>query len=345
MHVQKHHVGSRGLRRQRQPADILARCGRCRRTDHYRQVRQALEKRNRREIQRIPARCFKRPYPPLAENHLLVSLAEDEFRRTEELFQRSGGIADQHHGAVHPAGLLKQREVLHVHRADLKDISLLGRLEHILREEHLRHDRQFKILSGAGEVIQPFKAEALEALLRGTGGKAPPIEDMRPALLDIPGADADMILIFDCGGTGGDHQGASADHNPLDIEKRALSLVGSGDKPVSRFNMQDGCRSAPGFMVLSLLFFMCNKINNRRRGFFAVKGGVGAEHAEKGALTSELLKRFLRIVMLKVALEIDIEEIFEGVARPGAAFKLRHAEMTLRQFIEAAGESAFVMGG
>src|SRR5580765_6059605 len=91
-----------------------------------RQVAELLHDRNRGDVERV-ARCrFERSYPTLTEDDVGVAAGKDVFGRQQPLLDRRGDTALEQHGLPRVAELTQQGVVLHVARADLEDVAVLG---------------------------------------------------------------------------------------------------------------------------------------------------------------------------------------------------------------------------
>ena len=87
-------------------------------------MREFLDNRNRRDIQRIARVSLEGPNPALTQDYLIVPTGHNVLSREQQLFQRRGNPALQQDGLAHFPQLTKQVEVLHIPRADLKDVNV-----------------------------------------------------------------------------------------------------------------------------------------------------------------------------------------------------------------------------
>ena len=81
---------------------------------------------DRAEVEREARRGLERADAALAEDHVLVALLEDVVGGLQQLVQRRRQPALEQHGLAELARDLEQRVVLHVARADLDDVGVLG---------------------------------------------------------------------------------------------------------------------------------------------------------------------------------------------------------------------------
>ena len=126
VHLDDQPVGAGSDRRTRQLRDHVAAAGAVARVGHDRQVTQFLDDRDRGDVERVARRRLERPDAALAEDHVVVAAGQDVLRRQQPLFDRGGDAALEEHRLAHVAELAEQREVLHVPRADLEDVRVLG---------------------------------------------------------------------------------------------------------------------------------------------------------------------------------------------------------------------------
>ena len=92
----------------------------------------------------------------------LLALLEDVVRRLQELLEARGQAALEQDRLAEPAGDLQERVVLHVARADLHDVGVLGDRVGVLRVEQLGDDRETRDLARDGQDLQRLDAETLE---------------------------------------------------------------------------------------------------------------------------------------------------------------------------------------
>ena len=125
-----------------------------RRVDDHRQVRVQLEPRDRAEVEREARRGLEGADPALAEDHVLVALLEDVVGGLQQLVERRRQPALEQHRLAELARDLEQRVVLHVARADLHDVGVLGDRVGVLGVEQLGDDRQPGLVARLGEDLE-----------------------------------------------------------------------------------------------------------------------------------------------------------------------------------------------
>ena len=133
-----------------------------RRVDDHRQVRVQLQPRHRAEVEREARGGLERADPALAQDHVLVALLEDVVGGLQQLVERRRQPALEQHRLAELARDLEQRVVLHVARADLDDVGVLGDRVGVLGVEQLGDDRQAGLGARLGEDLERRDAEALE---------------------------------------------------------------------------------------------------------------------------------------------------------------------------------------
>ena len=107
--------------------------------------------------------------PALAERHLVVAARDDVLGGHEPLLDGGGRAALQQHRLADLPELLQEREVLHVARADLEDVGVLGDHRERLDVHHLGHDLEARLLARQGEQLEALLGEPLE--LVGAGAR------------------------------------------------------------------------------------------------------------------------------------------------------------------------------
>ena len=150
----------RGRARERLDEPAVAR--RVARVDDHRQVRVQLEPRDRAEVEREARRGLERADAALAQDHALVALLEHVVGGHQQLVERGREPALEQHRLAELARDLEQRVVLHVARADLDHVGVLGDQLGVRGVEQLGDDGQPGLRARLGEDLQPGRAEALE---------------------------------------------------------------------------------------------------------------------------------------------------------------------------------------
>ena len=138
----------------------------------------------------------------------------------------------EQHRTVDLAELAEQVEVLHVARADLKDVGRVGEALHLLDRHHLGHDRQPGLAPGGDEQVEPRPAEPLEGVGRGARLEHPAAEHVGAVVADEAGGVADLLAALDRAGTRHHHEPRAADEQPARLHHRVLRPRRPVDQPV-----------------------------------------------------------------------------------------------------------------
>ena len=130
------------------------------RVDDHRQVRVQLQPRHGAEVEREARRGLERADAALAQDHVLVALLQDVVGGHQQLVERGGQPALEQHRLAELARHLEQRVVLHVARADLDHVGVLGDQLGVRGVEQLGDDRQAGLRPRLGEDLQPRRRPA-----------------------------------------------------------------------------------------------------------------------------------------------------------------------------------------
>ncbi len=210
-----------GCQRQRQHE--VAPPGGVARVDDDRQVRELLEHRHRRQVERVAVGGLERADPALAQQHVRVALLEDVLRRHQQLVERRGDPALEQRRAPGAADLGQQRVVLHVASADLDDV---GHLEHrleVARVHQLGDDRQPGLGLGLREQPQALLAEALEGVGRGAGLVGAAAQQRAAGVLHDARRRHQLVARLHRAGPGDHREVLAADLPAVDLDDRALA--------------------------------------------------------------------------------------------------------------------------
>ena len=100
----------------------------------------------------------ERAYSALAQDYVRVALREKILGRHQPLLERRRDTALEKHRPLQLAQLFQEREVLHVARADLKDVDVLGDFFGERRVDDLAHDRKIVLFFHPPQRMQAFLA-------------------------------------------------------------------------------------------------------------------------------------------------------------------------------------------
>jgi len=155
-------VGARARKRRHETAFS----GRVTRIQNYRQVCQLIERWNRGDIAGVPRSGLKRANAPLAQNHIRISMRHDVLRGHQQLFHRAAHATLQQHRTAAFSQRLEQDEILHVARADLHHVGVLGDQIDVAVAHHLGDNGQAGSLLGLLQQLEPFDFHALKIVRR-----------------------------------------------------------------------------------------------------------------------------------------------------------------------------------
>ena len=138
-----------------------------------------MEERHGREVHRVARVRLERPDAALAQDHVRVAGADDVLGGHQPLLDGRAVAALEHDRPRDPPDRRQQRVVLHVPRADLEDVGVLGDDVDLARLHDLGDDRQAGPLARLGEVAERLDAEPLEAVRTGPRLERAAAEDRR----------------------------------------------------------------------------------------------------------------------------------------------------------------------
>jgi hypothetical protein len=107
--------------------------------------------------------------------------------------------------------MLEEREVLHVPRANLNDVSPFGDQVEGFVIDGFGDDAQAKLIADLGHDLQGFDAQALERVRRGTRLVGAAAEELRAGGRDLFGNGECLLARFNGARTGDDGEVAAAD--------------------------------------------------------------------------------------------------------------------------------------
>ncbi len=199
--------------------DQVAPAGGVRRVDDHRKVREPLRHDYRREVQREARRRLERPYPPLAQDHVLPALFGYVLRRQQPLFDRRREAPLEDDAVVGPgdrrADALQEREVRHVARAYLDDLRVLHDELYILGVHDLGDGLEAELARDLGEYLQALLAQALEGVRGGAGLEGAAADILVSGLFDGLGRGDELVVALDGAGAGDNPERAGLYHTVL----------------------------------------------------------------------------------------------------------------------------------
>ena len=210
------------------------------RVDDHRQVRVQLQPRHGAEVEREARRGLERPDPALAQDHVLVALLEHVVGGHQQLVERGRQPALEQHGLAELARHLEQRVVLHVARADLDHVGVLGDELGVRRVEQLGDDRQAGDRARLGEDLQPRRAQALERERRRARLERAAAQHAGARGRDRLRHPERLLARLDGAGAGDQRERARrADRVPVDREHRRLVMGQLGRRQLVRARDRD----------------------------------------------------------------------------------------------------------
>ena len=121
---------------------------------------------NRGDVERVARVGFEGADAALAEDHVVVAAGEDVFGAEQKFFHRGGHAALEQDGLADFAERAEQMIILHVARADLKNIDVLAHHLNLRRVHHFADDEQTEFVGGFAHQLQAFFAHALKGIGR-----------------------------------------------------------------------------------------------------------------------------------------------------------------------------------
>ena len=165
-----------------------------------------LHGRNDAQVERVARVIGKRAHAALAQDHFVIALAHDVLGRHQEFIERGAHAALQQHRLAQPAGVLEQRKVLHVARADLDNVGPLGHQFQRLVVDGFGDDPQTEPLANLGHDLQCFDAQPLERIGRGARLVCAAAEKLRAGCGNLLGDREGLFAALDGAWPGDDRQ-------------------------------------------------------------------------------------------------------------------------------------------
>ena len=163
----------------------------------------------------------------LAEDDVRVAVRDHVLGRHEKLLDGGAHAALQQHGAAAFAERLEQREVLHVARADLQNVGVLGDQVDVAVAHDFGDDAESGGFAGLVEQLEAFDFEALEIVGRSARFEGSSAKEFRAGAGHDFCRFQNLALAFDRAGTGHDHEFAAANGGAAD---RDFGLVGRNSR-------------------------------------------------------------------------------------------------------------------
>ena len=206
MYFDQDAVGAHRDRRPRHGQHLVALAGAVAGIDEDGQVAQLLHGGNNAQIESVAGVVGKGSHAALAQNHLVIALAHDVLGGHQELVEGSAHAALQQHRLPQPPGMLQQRKILHVARADLDHVGPLGDQAQGFVVDGFGDDPQAEFVPDFGHDLQRFKAQALECIGRSARLVSAAAEELRAGCGHLLGDSERLLAALDRAGAGDDGQ-------------------------------------------------------------------------------------------------------------------------------------------
>src|SRR5262245_21080946 len=211
MYFDEQAIASCRDRRARELRDHVPSSGAMARIGDHREVAELLHDRNRGDVEGVARGGLERANPAFAEDHVCVAAGEDVFGRQQPLFDRRGDAAFEQDRLPRVTELAQERVVLHVPRADLKDVAVLGNQLDLADVHHLGDDLEVVGVRRAAEHLQSLLAESLERIRRAARLERAAAQDFCARTLDRGRRGVHLLLRLRGARTGHDDHLVTAD--------------------------------------------------------------------------------------------------------------------------------------
>ncbi len=194
--------------------NLVTAAGSVRWVGQNRKMRELLDDRNGRNVQRVARVVFKCTNATLAEHHVVVPARHDVLGREKPFFNRCRRPALQENRLADLRQFLQQIEVLHVACPDLQDIDLFAEKRNLRVVHNFRNHKQAVLVRRFPQHLQTLFAHTLETVGRGSRLERAAAENAYAVFLHDPGNGHDLFGAFD-GAWPGHHHHVAAAHFDL----------------------------------------------------------------------------------------------------------------------------------
>ena len=156
------------------------------RVDNHRKVAQLLDERHRVEIQGVAGVGLEGANAALAEDDLVVTLAQDVLGGEEPFLDRGRHPPLKQDRLAQATDFGEQREVLHVAGTDLQHVDDVGEGSDVRRFEHLADQRQAGLAFCLPQNVDAVTAQPLEAVRGGSWLEDTATKRVGPRGADFP---------------------------------------------------------------------------------------------------------------------------------------------------------------
>src|SRR5467141_2368019 len=177
------------------------------------------------DVERVARVRFEGADAALAEDYVVIPAGEDVLSAEEEFFHGGGHAALEEHGLADFAEGAEEIIVLHVARADLKDIDVAEHHLHLRRVHNFADGEEIEFLRGFAHQLEALFAHALEGVGRSARLESAGAKDFGSGFGDGFGDGENLFARFDGAGTGGDDDFVSADfYAAAEVDDGAFGL-------------------------------------------------------------------------------------------------------------------------
>src|SRR5208337_215075 len=215
MHFNEQCIGAGGERGARHGRNLVAQTGSMRRVRGNRQVRQLVDNRNRRNVERVARIGLEGPNAPFAQDNLIVAARHDVFSREQQFFDGGGDAPLQQHRLADLAQFAQQVEVLHVARTHLEDVDV-GQHQLDLRNLHDFADHHQPVaVAGFTQQLQRLQPKTLKGVGRTARLESTAPQDFRACFAHHVGSSKELFLRFDRAWASHHHHFLAADFHSV----------------------------------------------------------------------------------------------------------------------------------
>src|SRR5208283_6068411 len=189
-----------------------------------------------------------------AEDHARVVVAQYVFRSVKELLYGAHEAAFQKYWFVGFAHSVEQCKILHIPRADLQHVRVLGHQRDLFRSRDFRYYCKARHVPGLRQELQAFFSHALEAVRGGPGLESASSESGCPCFFHRQGRLDQLVFAFNRAGTGYDDDLLAPNMGPVDGEDGVFFLevpTGKLEWPQQRDHAFDAFQALGGTTINS----------------------------------------------------------------------------------------------
>ena len=179
---------------------------------YNRKMAESFDHRNSSHVKCETGEGLKASDSTLTENHFLVPTSHHIFGCQQPLFVGRGQTALDHDGLTKLANLIKKVVVLHVPRANLQDICVLGHCVYIFHRHDLGNNRKTGFLLCSLEQLQAIFSHSSKAVRGGPRLKSSTPHHCGSRSFHSSGSGDHLLFIFNRARAGHDYWAWPPDH-------------------------------------------------------------------------------------------------------------------------------------